>query len=209
MTKTSVIRRAVLPDLPYFYEICLKTADSGKDASALFNDPYAVGQYYAAPYLLYPEGICFVVDHERLPRGYIVAVPHTGAFNRWMEKEWLPLLRQRYPQPFPPDRIRSPEEGRILERFHSPLPAEATEPWDASYPAHLHIDLLPEVQGQGWGRALMDALCGELRRRGTPGVHLGVGARNAGAIAFYKKMGFSTLREEPWGLVLGKSCGGT
>ena len=28
------------------------------------------------------------------------------------------------------------------------------EPYAEDYPAHLHIDLLPEVQGQGWGRRL-------------------------------------------------------
>ena len=28
----------------------------------------------------------------------------------------------------------------------------------ADYPAHLHIDLLPELQGQGFGRALIRRL---------------------------------------------------
>jgi hypothetical protein len=58
----TIIRRAALSDLPYLYEICLKTGDAGKDASALFNDPYLMGQYYATPYLLFPAGICFVVE---------------------------------------------------------------------------------------------------------------------------------------------------
>jgi ribosomal protein S18 acetylase RimI-like enzyme len=202
------IRRAVIQDLPYFYEVCLKTADSGKDAADLFYDPYAVGQYFAAPYLVYPEGICFVVEYERLPCGYIVSAPGTAAFNRWMEETWLPPLRLRYAQcrdsgRCPPELIRSEEEGRILALFHHPL--IASEPWD-DYPAHLHIDLLPVIQGQGWGRALMNTLCTELARQGVPGVHLGVGAKNTGAIAFYRKMGFATLREDTGGLVLGKRC---
>ena len=63
------IRRAVLSDLPYLYEICLKTGDSGNDATEFFLDPFVLGQYYAAPYLLYPAGICFVAEHECRPQG--------------------------------------------------------------------------------------------------------------------------------------------
>jgi GNAT superfamily N-acetyltransferase len=206
MAANTSIRRAVLPDLPYFYEICLKTGNSGNDASELFYDPFALGQYYAAPYLLYQESVCFVVEQELYPQGYIIAVPDTIAFNRWMEESWLPHLRRRYPKPFPAERIRSQEEGAILSLFHEPLfPLNTTQPWLASYPAHLHIDLLPAVQGKGWGRALMDTLCTELCRRSVPGVHLGVGVKNTGAAAFYKKMGFSVLAEETWGFTLGKT----
>jgi ribosomal protein S18 acetylase RimI-like enzyme len=46
--------------------------------------------------------------------------------------------------------------------------------------------------------------CAALSRQGVPGVRLGVGARNAGGIAFYRKVGFITLREEAWGFVMGK-----
>jgi hypothetical protein len=35
-----IIRKAVLSDIPYLYDICLKTGDKGNDASALFYDPY-------------------------------------------------------------------------------------------------------------------------------------------------------------------------
>ena len=43
------------------------------------------------------------------------------------------------------------------------------EPYAAEYPAHLHIDLLPELQGQGWGRRLIDTLVAALRERGVRG----------------------------------------
>jgi hypothetical protein len=88
------IRRAVLSDLPYFYEICLKTGDGGKDASALFFDQYLLGHYYAAPYLVYRSGICFVAEYEYRLQGYIAAVPDTALFQQWMEEQWLPPLRK-------------------------------------------------------------------------------------------------------------------
>jgi ribosomal protein S18 acetylase RimI-like enzyme len=61
------------------------------------------------------------------------------------------------------------------------------------FPAHLHIDLLPELQGQGFGRQLMRTVLAELHRRGIPGVHLGVSPTNLPARAFYRKIGFRPL----------------
>jgi GNAT superfamily N-acetyltransferase len=203
-----VIRKAVISDIPYLYEICLKTGDSGKDASALYNDPYVVGQFYAAPYLIYPEGVCFVAEHEYRPQGYIVAAPDTAAFRQWMDQVWLPPLRERYPQPFPPEMLRSEMEKNIISTFHhNQFPMLLDDmPWFGDYPAHLHIDLLPQLQGKGCGRLLMNKLCEELARQAIPGVHLGVGFKNQGAIAFYQKTGFTTLQETQWGLMLGKRC---
>ncbi|MBE2212416.1 MAG: GNAT family N-acetyltransferase, partial [Opitutaceae bacterium] len=66
-----------------------------------------------------------------------------------------------------------------------------------AYPAHLHIDLLPVLQGRGVGRRLMDAFLGALRVRGVPGVHLGVSTANPGAIAFYERLGFACLETHP------------
>ncbi|MDR1894433.1 MAG: GNAT family N-acetyltransferase, partial [Spirochaetales bacterium] len=96
-------------------------------------------------------------------------------------------------------------EQSMAGRIHTPLvlPEDAS-PWSAAYPAHLHIDLLPPLQGKGWGRALIETLLGELRNRGCPGIHLEVSADNTAAIAFYTKMGFSVLRTAPQGLVMGK-----
>jgi GNAT superfamily N-acetyltransferase len=123
-----------------------------------------------------------------------------------METRWLPQLRPRYPRPFPPEIIKSKFEEQILFLLHRPLlsPDPEVLPWIADYPAHLHINLLPAAQGHGWGRTLMDTLLGDLARRKVPGIHLGVGASNTGAIAFYKKMGFTPLREEAWGFTMGK-----
>jgi ribosomal protein S18 acetylase RimI-like enzyme len=80
------------------------------------------------------------------------------------------------------------------------------KPWLADYPAHLHIDLLPRIQQKGIGRNLMDALFAELARQKVRGLHLGVGSSNTGAVAFYKRTGFSVLEEEEWGFTLGRLC---
>ena len=73
------------------------------------------------------------------------------------------------------------------------------------YPAHLHIDLLPETQGKGLGRALIETLFAELRRRGVRGLHLGMDPANSGAAAFYERIGLVRLAESADGLTYGIS----
>ncbi|MDR2094481.1 MAG: GNAT family N-acetyltransferase [Treponema sp.] len=198
------IRPPAVQDIPYLYEICLKTGKAGEDASALFKDPYMLGQYYAAPYAFYPDSICFIAAEDGIPQGYIVCAPDTEDYGKWLEKSWLPLLRERYPQPYPAEKIASETESRMALVFHKqhPVPQPA---WYALYPAHLHIDLLKTIQGKGWGRRLMESLWSALSERKVPGLHLGVNRTNTGALAFYKKMGFSSLAEDEGGFTLGKA----
>ena len=66
------------------------------------------------------------------------------------------------------------------------------EPYER-YPSHLHIDLLPRAQGRGYGRRMIEQVLNALRRRQSPGVHLGVSERNTRAIAFYRRLGFHEL----------------
>jgi GNAT superfamily N-acetyltransferase len=62
------------------------------------------------------------------------------------------------------------------------------------YPAHLHINLAPEVRGQGIGARLVEEFCNRLRALGVHGVHVvtGAGSRNR---SFYGRMGFQPQRE--------------
>jgi ribosomal protein S18 acetylase RimI-like enzyme len=61
------------------------------------------------------------------------------------------------------------------------------------FPSHLHIDLLPRVQRRGYGRRMLERLMDVLKRRGSPGAHLGLSARNARAFGFYRRLGFREL----------------
>lgn len=62
--------------------------------------------------------------------------------------------------------------------------------FDERWPAHLHIDLLPEGRGQGFGAELVRTWLDRLRAEGIPGCHLTTFAENAPAIAFFESMGF-------------------
>ncbi|MDR1639768.1 MAG: GNAT family N-acetyltransferase [Clostridiales bacterium] len=71
------------------------------------------------------------------------------------------------------------------------------------YPAHLHVDILPEFQRMGIGTRLVDALVQELGKRGVPGLMLCVNPSNEMGIRFYLKYGFEILDERPYETVMG------
>lgn len=185
-------------DLRALYTICLKTGDSGADATARFRDPDLLGHYFAAPYgVLAPETSFVLVDAHDEPCGYILGARDTAEFAARCEREWFPALRARYPLPPPDD--HSPD-AQMIRAIHAGIAVDETA---RAYPAHLHIDILPVAQKQGWGRRLMETFLARLRALGAPAVHLGVGARNLNAIAFYERMGFQRLRGDQRAIIYG------
>jgi GNAT superfamily N-acetyltransferase len=72
-------------------------------------------------------------------------------------------------------------------------PERMNVPELADYPAHLHIDLLPEWQGKGFGRGLINAFLTGLREAGVARVHLGMAVANVEARAFYDRLGFTEI----------------
>ena len=63
-----------------------------------------------------------------------------------------------------------------------------------SYPAHIHIDILKEYRGKGYGKGLIRKLIDSLKSKGVKGIYLTVDTKNKKAIKFYYKLGFSKLK---------------
>lgn len=189
-------------DLGSLYNICLKTGDNGEDATHLYNDPQLLGHLYAAPYAVLEPDLTFVLEDAEGVCSYILGAFDSKAFDERLGREWLPGLRERYPQP-----AGNPQTWTRDERMINGFYEDRSDNDDLlpDYPSHLHIDLLPRAQGRGNGHALMETLLAALKSKGSPGVHLGTSPRNVRAERFYKKMGFHELkRQEPHVLVMGK-----
>ena len=197
------IRQVVLSDLPYLYEICLKTGNNGEDASKLFNDPYLIGHYYIAPYIFYPKSICFVAEYEFYPKGYIAAVPDTIKYKQWLEENWLPPLRKQFLQN---NNLYTEKEKNIVDLIHKrQYPMDLTYfSWLGDYPAHLHIDLLPIIQRKGVGIKLMGLIFSKLLEENISGIYLNVDLSNTGAIKFYEKLNFKIIKDQDWYYTMGK-----
>jgi ribosomal protein S18 acetylase RimI-like enzyme len=170
------------------YEVCRRTGNLGGDATDLFDDPELLGHIWLGPYLaLAPRFAFMLVDLSNQVVGYAVGVPDTAEFARECERSWWPALRAHYPE----DVARRASDAELVSLIHHPPSAPAD--LLVRFPAHLHIDLLPEAQGRGHGQALMAALLAELASAGAPGVHLYVGEANTRAVGFYQRLGFDTL----------------
>ncbi len=167
------------------YDICVRTADSGGDARGLYCDDELVSDIYAGPYLALERGLAFVLDDGERPVGYVLGAADTVAFAAAFRERWLPLVADRHPLP-----VASPQTAAELMLASLHDPERMIRPELAAYPAHLHIDLLPAAQGQGWGRALIRTLLGELASRGVPALHLTYAPQNTAAAAFYARIGF-------------------
>jgi ribosomal protein S18 acetylase RimI-like enzyme len=187
-----VIIRGYRPgDLADLYRICLRTGDLGEDATAQFRDPDLLGHVYAAPYGVFEPALAFVIEDHAGVGGYCLAALDSRPFEQRLEAEWWPPLRVRYPEPDPADRDRWTRDDEIAYMIHHPWRAE--DELIADFPSHLHIDLLPGIQGGGNGRQLMDTQIAALRERGSRGVHLNVNAANKRALGFYRHLGFTEL----------------
>jgi len=173
--------------------LCLRTARAGGDATGLFTDDRLWADVFLEPYLEFQPDLAFVVEHDGVPGGYIVAAPDTERFVARYRNEWMPRLATRYRQP-PDDLV---DEGAAsLEAAITRLafrPERMLRRGTEQHPAHLHIDLVPALQGRGLGRALVKTLLAELARRDIRGVHLGMDPANLDAREFYRRLGFVEL----------------
>ena len=88
-------------------------------------------------------------------------------------QEWLPPLRKRYPLRPPED---ASHDAELIKCMHAGR--SVNKELVATYPAHLHIDLLPLAQGKKMGHKLMDAFLDRLTTLGVAGVHLGTNTDN-------------------------------
>ncbi len=184
-------------DLTSLYRICLSTANSGKDATELYKNPDLVGHFYVAPYVLFEPDVCFVITNNKKPCGYIIGTKNSQEFHKRCEESWFPVLKGQFAKPTENDKSL---DARIINLIHQ---GHKVKDDVVAYSAHLHIDLLPEAQGQGLGRKAMDVFINRLRELNVEGLHLEVGKKNHNAIEFYKRIGFNIIKEYEYSIVFG------
>ena len=186
-----VIRNARPEDRDAIIDICLKTADKGRDGSHCFSRPDYPALLWALPYFtLEPEHALVLSDGEKVV-GYAVGTADTAGFARRLEQDWWPKIRRDLA-----DREAvTPDDRYVFDYVQDPesIPSAIAE----NYPAHLHINLLSEAQGGGRGTRLLEALLALLAQAGATGVHLGVNHGNEAVTAFYRKLGFAEIARLP------------
>lgn len=145
--------------------------------------------------MLSPE-TCFVLDDGNGKAvGYIIGTPDTTNFvSRWKEV-LIPCVDPKLvPRPKPGQEDPNEPEA-VTWATHALYSAECSMLQDtpdilAKYPAHLHINLLPDYQRKKYGPELMSTFLNKMKELGVSGVHLGMVRTNIGARRFYDRLGF-------------------
>ena len=165
--------------------VCLALADDEWKSNPLFAE--ALQDVFCRYYIEEEPENCFVaVDETDQVKGYVLGSADYNAYaDRFMEH------------------IVNKSQNPVTQAMGSSS-METIAAFTKEYPAHLHIDLLPECQGQGIGRSLLDTLAMHFKKQGIPGLLLDVAKDNTGAIVFYEKCGFTKLHVGEQEIVMGR-----
>lgn len=79
-----------------------------------------------------------------------------------------------------------------LARFADQVPVRTFAALSASFPAHLHINLVPQARNRGLGQRLIETFAAHAISYGAPGVHVVTGARSRN-VRFYQRCGFEQV----------------
>ena len=192
------IRSYKSADTSAAYEICLKTGNSGQDATHLFSDPLVLGHIYVGPYMEFEPQSVFILEDDQGPCGYIIGVLDSQTYYQWMHSEWLPKIRVNYKKPTG-NLDTWDETEKITDLLFHPVSQRLLP----DYPAHLHIDLLLRAQGKGQGKLLMDRFIDYLKYNKIPGLHLELSSNNDRAFNFYRKYGIEELDRDNESIIMG------
>jgi ribosomal protein S18 acetylase RimI-like enzyme len=166
-------------------DVCVRTGAAGGDARGRYSSDALLAEVFALPYLDRDPELAWVVDDGERVIGYVLGAADTAGFVRWVREAVVPSFAERWAG-------AAGEDAAVVAMGLDPERMLVPEVVD--FPAHLHIDLLPEAQGRGFGRTLIDTFCGALAARGVPGVHLTIDPANVRAAAFYRAVGFTQPR---------------
>lgn len=127
---------------------------------------------------------CFVaVDDDDNAIAYIICTENYDAYRKIFLEEYVPRL----------------DENMVVWNFNAKQGAIGStvlqEKYKEEYPAHLHIDVLPEYHRKGIGHMLVNTLKEHLHNKGICGVMLTVGSKNMVGRGFYDKYGFDFLEQ--------------
>jgi ribosomal protein S18 acetylase RimI-like enzyme len=183
---TASLRLAKLGDLTSLLEVCLKTADSGKDGTNLYNLRDLVGEINVSPYVLHEPNFAYSMEIDNKVVGYVLGVLDTNKFESILHKEYWPTVKAKYANNL----------GDITESDKTLLDQLLKIGFTSSvivktYPSHLHIDIVESGQGNGYGKIMINHMVDQLKKAGSTGVHLHVASKNFRAQEFYKKLNFT------------------
>lgn len=176
-------------------QIGAETAFFGAPIEKFLEDRHVFMDAFYSYYTDYEPEHAWVACVDNKVAGFLTGCFNSTSHDRVMQRKLLPRviwkwLRGGY-HPGP----KTWQYTRAA--FGAALRGEIPGADITRYPAHLHINLLPEARGYGLGRQLIEAYLGQLLDACVPGVHLQTTSMNVVACKLYEKVGFRLLAAKP------------
>jgi ribosomal protein S18 acetylase RimI-like enzyme len=197
---TIEIRNAKKSDEQSLIDICFITGDPS--LKKIFPEPRLFSYFWCLYYLWYELENCFVAEDTETNKviGYIISTLDSIKQEKNFEEKIGPLVKKRMKE----IKLRT-IISKIYAHFiiHKSLSKKRRKMLE-KYPAHLHINILPEYQRKGIGHRLMKTLEEHLMKNNIPGFHLEVGAKNDLGISFYEKYGLKYISKNHFTIIYTK-----
>ena len=179
------------------FDVCYKTGFFGEDASPHFKDIELFGLIFTSYYIDHePENAFMAKDGDNVA-GYIIGTDDTIAQRENFDRLVIPKVARRM---FGHTLLHHPRDFFFILRLKNISEFEDkiyTPDFLERYPAHLHINLLPDYQRKGIGKRLMADFEDRMRMLDVQGIHLITSTENRKAVPFYKKFGYELIKELP------------
>jgi ribosomal protein S18 acetylase RimI-like enzyme len=192
------IRKCKKSDENSIIDICYKTGYMGEDLTDrnIFNDIKLFGYLFCSYYCLYETGNSFVaVDESKNNKviGYIIGTLNSKRQEKLFVKKMFLKIAIRL---FLCDSWKYRESYNAVMFFIKNI--NLKHKYDSlytEYPAHLHINILPQYQHYGVGSRLIGQFENHVRENNISGIHLRTSNKNIKAVPFYKRKGYKVINE--------------
>ena len=184
----AAIRPARADDIKRIEYICRMTAGPVSEKEPIVGN--RIAKMYSTYYARECPDTCFVLaDDEDKAVGYILCEPDWKKYRKNYRKIDVPAIWEL-------------KKSAGLEAWFFPVPYMVLS---RKYPAHMHIDILPQYQGKGYGTKMIEALFDLLEKKSVKGIMLMASGENDGAIRLYKRMGFKMILHTKLTAIMGKT----
>jgi ribosomal protein S18 acetylase RimI-like enzyme len=175
--------------------ICCETGHLGDPIDPYFGDREVFADLVTAYYTDIDPSWSLVVEVGGRVLGYLTGCADSREYAKSIPHIWRKVAAKSLARGVLVRPATAPLAWRTLVDMAIEQP---TFGWyGEEFPAHLHINLLPEARGIGAGRMLIESYTELLRKAEVPGVFLETSCENTRAVSFFRAMGFEPLHTAP------------
>ena len=181
------IREAAITDAKRIEYICKMTADEKSVTDETAGKITAT--IYASYYIKEEPQNAFVLEDDGLVVGYVICAENYARFRKVFSAKYAKAVK-----------MLDKKAGLFAKLIPFPYMV-----FGRKYPAHLHINLLPDYRSCGYGAEMINLLTKKLQKNGVTGVMLMASKENIGAVRFYEKNEFKKIISAFGGVVMAKT----